>query len=198
MKALKLFSTNKGFAILILSGAILGLFSGIAVNCIQSTGIMSTWELIESPQKFSEIISADTSAVWAKSTDGIIYKWDVFHCFDSNECAWTKNEKIPLRRDNSLASFLKRNKTCEFDEYIAPRDAPSNMIQCVLAASIDEDWSQAVYYALLDDGKIWYWIHSRGDLNLNNYILRFTLISVVSTLSMGLFVRHQKSKRNNL
>jgi hypothetical protein len=189
MQIFKFISTNRGFAILIVSGMILGVFAGIMANSLHSTGIVSTWELIESPFKFSNIVSADTTAVWAKSTEGTIYKWDLFECFEENDCAWKENEEIPFRRDVFEGSFTKFGNTCQFDEYITPRNEPGSVIQCALAYMDGNDLSQAIYYALLDDGTIWFWIHSRGSLNLKLLILSWSLTGIALVVVAGLILR---------
>jgi len=189
MQTFKFISTNRGFAILIVSGAILGVFAGIIVNGIYSTGMISTWELIESPFKFSNIVSADTITIWAKSTEGTIYKWDLVECFEENDCAWKENEEIPFRRDNFEGSFSKFGNTCQFDEYITPRNEPGSVIQCALTYMDGYDLSQATYYALLDDGTIWFWMHSRGSLNLKLFVLTWSLTGMALAVVAGLILR---------
>ena len=59
-----------------LIGAGIGFIVGLGIDFLPSTGIFTSWELLKSPIKFSQIVDINfKEVVWAQTPDGKLYSW---------------------------------------------------------------------------------------------------------------------------
>lgn len=137
-------------------GIMAGYLAGITWANLQG-GRFSRWQELESILKFEKISEATLQIVWAKTIDGELYSWDT-NCSNEPNCnRWIPAKDTPDTNYKYGGQSTKRFNTCPTSSLEDLTDPPGDVVECVLFSSSDSDITagRSVYYALLDDGKIW-------------------------------------------
>ncbi len=151
-------------SLLFISSPIVGYFSGRVVGKSmderrQLDQENAPWQQIDSPYKFAEIVDVAPNSLWAKTAENKLYYLG-FQCqYGGKECVkWIETKEIPSDIHNyepeSAEPPLQRGKTCPTTPRPFPPEPPQTVVECVL--DISNPYNSR-YYALLDDGTIWYW-----------------------------------------
>jgi hypothetical protein len=150
------------FVLFCILGIIVGIGLGYGALILGANGLFSSWESLNGNQQFEKIISADTQTVWARASDGKTYSWDT-NCLRENCKQWVEVKEIP-------EDFYSPQETLVISDSCTPvdgvRKAPGNVIECAHVKLRGPDYGGEVYYALLDNGKIWMWEHSGSSIEL--------------------------------
>lgn len=144
----------------------LGLAIGYGVGNLRyylgSEGFFSSWTLLDGPQHFEKINDATRIQVWAQTSDGKLYYFPT-NCAVQADCnKWIETPQVP---DNIHTDVfppeepVERGVPCPSSGYKYLKNPPGNLVDCarVIAPGMDIMPGTLVYYALLDDGKIWMW-----------------------------------------
>lgn len=113
------------------------------------------WEQIPSLQKFTEIVDANAHAVSARATDNKIYVWD-FYCdvYNQKNCdKWLETDQVPDSTEDLAAGSrypMLKNTDCPNLQDSYQKRPPERVSECALG-------EYDIYYALLEDGTIWFW-----------------------------------------
>ena len=168
---------------LCIGGVVAGYKIGHELAKLRANGIFTSWELLESPYKFEEIINANYSTVWARAENGKIYSWTD---------QWLEVNEIPS--DNDEQQFTKSN-SCSFNEGISfVKEPSSEVIECAFWQEWRIDVALQASYILLEDGTIW----SRRYINdLFNAIFYFVPISTCSGFLFAILIFSIIMKRNS-
>lgn len=185
--------------LLTISSPVLGHFLGRMIgNSMDERRHLSQlnkpWKKIEGSYNFVEIIDANPETLWAKTAEGKLYYLE-FNCSESGECVqWVETKDIPSDIHNygpeSAERPLERGKTCPSTG--GPYPKPSQkVVECVLNAYMTVVYI-GTYYALMDDGTIWYWNVPAGNDSIDAAdvygLLGLVLGFVVSIISGSVLI----------
>lgn len=161
---MKKITTYLFLSLLIVSSPLLGHFIGEVVGKSiderkWSDQVNAPWQQIDSPYRFVEILDVAPNSLWAKTAENKHYYLE-FQCqYGGSECVkWIETkEALPDTHNYGTESAelpLQSGKTCPTTREPFPPDPPQTVAECVLDTS--NPYSNR-YYALVDDGTIWYW-----------------------------------------
>jgi hypothetical protein len=150
------------FVLFCILGIIVGVGIGYGALILGANGLFSSWELLNGDQQFENIVGADTQTVWARASDGKTYSWDT-NCLRENCKQWVEVTEIPEDIYDPQETLVI-NDSCPLDDNV--RKAPGNVIECAHVELRGPDYGVEVYYALLDNGKIWMWEHFGSSIDL--------------------------------
>jgi len=197
-----LFTSMVLFAI---AGSIVGLVAGIGIVYFQETGAFTSWQLLDSPTRFTRIVDTTHASIWAQSIDEKLYVWNSYCPWEKCN-AWVETKAVPDDAHSAPNEGISKGDTCRFESgdvvegNVKPKNQPGNVVECVLVRAGMYESSWTVYYALLDDGTIWYWNHTE---NLFNFIY-IPLISILVGIILGAiagvvgFIVRKKNKRMSI
>jgi hypothetical protein len=177
-------------SLLFISSPLLGYFLGRVVGESmderrQLEQENAPWQQIGSPYKFVEILDVAPNSLWTKTAENKLYYLE-FQCqYGGNECVkWIETKEVPSDTHNygteSAEQPLQRGKTCSTTRGPFPLEPPQTVVECVLDTS--NPYSSR-YYALLDDGTIWYW-----DTPISNDFIGFGDVLALVGLVIGIAV----------
>jgi hypothetical protein len=172
--------------------AFIGLFVGIGIVYFQGKGAFTSWQLISSPVKFTQIVDANTTTVWAQSMDDKLYSWSL-HCPSQSECnKWIEIKAIP----NGIHDFdsIKNGDTCDLGGGYVPKKQLGHVTECYLARMGMYESSWTVYYALLEDGTIWYWSYTSNGFAFIFIPLFSILLGIFTGVIVGVIIFIMKKK----
>jgi hypothetical protein len=178
--------------------SIIGLFIGIGIEFLPSTGVFTSWELLDSPVKFSQIadINAD-GVIWAQTTDGNLYRWENW-CYNSPETCkqWIETENVPSNAHEGDFRPMSKGKNCTKNDGLPGREPPGKVVECASIAMKNGPALSDIYYALLEDGTIWYWFPPAG----TDYpIISLQIgpsIGLLMGVIAGVFLTYLRAKKN--
>ena len=184
-----------GFSV---AGIVAGYLAGITWSSLRSEGGLLHWQELESSMKFEKITGTTFETVWAKTIDGELYSWDA-SCFNGPNC----NQWIPVKEppdtdfkyDNQS---IKRFKGCPASNQKDLADPPGDVVECVLVKPSDSNdtVNRLVYYALLEDGKIWTWKISYSSMDDLGYSVRWIYPgSVIGVAAFVVFILHREKNK---
>lgn len=143
----------------------LGLYIGMEIGSFRDENKQKyePWKQIESPYKFKEIVDATSDTVWVKTIDGKLYSWEMY-CDHDMECEkWVETQEVPADiHEGYAAQQFEKNNFCPLSRSSLPKEPPSTVKECGVGSYMSIVWI-AQYYALLDDGTIWYWKYPVGN-----------------------------------
>jgi hypothetical protein len=188
-----LFGSMSLFAI---AGIIVGIIAGIVILYFQNIGAFTRWQLLDGSAKFTHIVNGNTSTVWAQSSDGKLYVRNL-NCVWEKCDFWTETESVP---EDAMAPHegISISSTCSVESGVKPKKQPGNVVECALARGAMYETSWIVYYALLDDGTIWYWKYT-SDLYAFLYTIFTSLLAgvILGVLtSLVIFIIRIKRRKN--
>ncbi len=147
----------------------LGLLVGARILKLTTERASPRWEQLTSPLKFTKIEDANPFAVWTRDADNKLYFWKLECGRDPNaKCdQWIATESVPDNAHEDMP-LMRKGSTCPDFGDIQPKGLRKEVIECVLGASYNLNQSGS-YFALLEDGTIWYRSlpSSGGEVNLN-------------------------------
>lgn len=188
-----LFASMFLFAI---AGSFVGLVAGIGILYFQGTGAFTSWQLLDSPVKFTQIVNANTNTVWAQSVDEKLYS-RILECPLEKCDTWVETKAVPDDAHSAPNEGIKKGGTCDLGESYTPKKQPGHITECYLVQMGMYETSWTVYYALLDDGTIWYWKYTSDAFE----IISIPLISILTGIILGViagivgFIVRKKNKR---
>lgn len=145
------------FIVFSVLGIAVGFGVGHVVVILDNEGLFSSWKLLDGSLKFEQIIDATSQTVWAKTNDGKLYSWK-FNCLNCNR--WIETQDVPTDLYDSGERSMIKDITCETDSYKFFRQPPGHLVECARGWFAGPEFGTVVYYALLEDGKIWTWQHT--------------------------------------
>lgn len=167
----------------VIGGAFVGFIIGFGIDFLPSTGIFTSWELLKSPVKFSQIVDINTKmVVWAQTSDGKLYSWGS-ECYEnySETCKqWKETNAIPDNAHEGDPRPVSKSKNCTKSDGFPSREPPGKVIECAFALTFNGPGYSTITYALLDDGTIWYWLPPMGT--------DFPVISMMICPSLGIIL----------
>ncbi len=173
------------FALIVFSvgGGIFGFIGGFFFADFKHSREMKAmeWQLLDSPVKFTQLVDANSSTVWAQDADKKIYSWN-FNCSLQQKCnQWIETQNI----DNNIEVSMEKNNTCLFSRESAAtpsKEPPGKIVECGRLLFFN-------FYVLLEDGTIWHWeIPYPGDgFPSEAFTFAFVGIILAATASMIIF-----------
>ncbi|MFN8425811.1 MAG: hypothetical protein U0X93_05155 [Anaerolineales bacterium] len=143
------------FVIFIISGAVLGFLAGSIAADISNTSALSSWELLDSPQKFETIVDVTSQTIWAQSEDGKLYSWN-FICYGDIQCMqWVETSDVPNDIHDFGENPMEKSTSCKTTSSNPVKQPPGKLVECARGWYAGPEYGQVTYYALLEDGKIW-------------------------------------------
>ncbi len=145
----------------------LGLYVGAQIGKLQddrayTSQVYKPWEQLKGPYKFTGIVDATFNTVWAQTAKGTLYYWE-FYCDKGDECAkWIEVSEVPadIRTEENREPPFEKGQACPVHGSL-PKEPPETFVECALGSYMSIVWS-ARYYALLQDGTIWFWRYPTG------------------------------------
>ena len=180
----------------VLFGVVVGGLAGYGFVALDEAGALTgaSWEMIESPIRFTHIADAATQKIW------MITEEDKYYCLGFPYCdEWTETEKVTVNSHEESARTMISDKTCRpYGVIKYPRNPKGNVIECARSTEMISIEAQLiVYYALLEDGTPWVW-RSSGPWYVGFGIFAlfaFPFVGLVFGLIMfRSFQRYQKKK----
>lgn len=170
----------------VIIGTPLGLIAGIGFVYFQETGSFTSWQLLESPAKFTKIVDANTYTVWAQSIDSRLYFW--------SHNKWVEIESMPDERHDIEA--VTKGDICDLGGNYVPKKQPGRITECYLVGMGMYESSWTVYYALLEDGTIWCWSYTSNGFDFIYMPLLFISIGIFAGVIVGVivFIRKKRSE----
>lgn len=183
-----------------------GIFGGYIIGGyivdLHTSGKFTSWELLDGPYKFEEIVDANSSTVWAKTADGKLYLWN---CQSQDECKWVEVENVPdntHENDQGVGEQpLNKGDTCPSDISFSPsKEPPGKIVECALGWYWSIDAGFGGYFALLEDGTIWSWRHTYDVFNATMFFIPLSacgglIISIVIFIVIMIIVARNSRKR---
>lgn len=164
-------------------GSGIGTLSGVSMEeaGINRQAHNLPWKELESSYKFVEIVNAIPEQVLARTKEGSLYHWK-FTCDPSKDgCGqWIEVQTVPEDFVRGVDP-MRKGETCPD---LSPdfKEAPPSTVECALGSYWTVVWI-AAYYALLEDGTIWYWHYPAG----NDYPIVGSFVGVLGSI-VGLIV----------
>lgn len=194
--------TFAAFLFWVFVGAIVGFILGNYFLDLQTSGAFVSWKLLDGQYNFTEIVDANSSMVWAKTSEGKLYSWDCQY----HECTWTEVKNVPADAhetyDGRGEQPLIKSNTCPTDESFSPsKKTPGKIAECALGRYWGIDTGYVSFYALLEDGTIWSWKHLNDVFNATMFIIPFSVLDGILVGSTIFFIiilitnRHSKNNK---
>ena len=152
------------FIIVIISPLLGSYLGGVYVDREYKQKIMDEqnepWKQIPSSYFFTKIVDANTYSIWAETADHKLYYFFDRKCIDEMKCKeWIKTESVPENAHDSGGGGelpMRKGTTCPglLEHY--QKIPPERVIECAIGP-YQTVVSFGTYYALLEDGTIWYW-----------------------------------------
>ena len=169
-------------------GTVIGIVLGICFNSIHETGAFIFWRSLDIPVKFAQIGDATAYEISAISNEGKRYKFNIWDCQFNKNCNWVETRERHLYRDAETTTV--RKDVCQHEEYTRPRYRPGNVVECIFTIQLVAEVSPLVYYAILDDGTIWYW-SPQGFWDLP-FLVISTLVGAAEGIVAGIIIVYRK------
>jgi hypothetical protein len=147
------------FVVIVLLGGWLGFQVGSFIQDIPKTGVFTSWELLNSPVRFIEIIYVNSNTIWAQTAEDKLYFWGLCDSIDSVTCGqWTEMGSIPSDAYRDDHSQMVKGKDCpENDVGLLIKKYPGKIVECSRVLRFSGAGGNFTYFALLEDGTIWEW-----------------------------------------
>jgi hypothetical protein len=153
------------FFLIICIGIIFGCFFGWGVDFLPSTGVFTSWELLDSPVKFTKIVHINSDGIWAETEVRKLYFWGFFdYCFLNPQeiCnQWVETTEIPDDAYRNDYSRMSKDKNCP-ESSINPKKYPGEITECALVFLRRGSGFSSTYFALVKDGTLWEWAPPSG------------------------------------
>ncbi|HCR72212.1 MAG TPA: hypothetical protein DIW23_12260 [Anaerolineae bacterium] len=136
-------------------GTIVGLRVGNVIDNIQSSNAhVSSWMLLNSPVKFTEIVGVNYNGIWLRTVDEKLYFGrDPFN-YGQTTTYTPKWEEITITPSNEPT--VKKGESCpDIQEY--PKEFPGEIAECALISWLHPGGGEKFYFALLKNGTLWEW-----------------------------------------
>jgi hypothetical protein len=138
----------------------LGFFIGrIIFSSIIERESFISWNQLDSSLNFEKIEDVNTNTIWARAANNKLYFREIY-CYEAKCDQWIETENVP---DNAHDHQVPINKgaTCPiYLEYQPKKSPPKKVVECTLGVRYGQ--ASGNYYALLDDGTIWYQAYPVG------------------------------------
>ena len=169
-------------------GAIISLVVVTVFQSMRSSSLFTLWKQLDSPVKFIRISDATAYEVLAISNEDQRYKFNIWDCKLNKKCIGVETHERRLYRDAQTTTV--RRDVCEYEDYAGPIYKPGNVVECIFTMQVVAEYNPLVYYAILDDETIWYWLPI-PHWNLSS-ILVFTLIGAGVGAIAGIITVYRK------
>jgi len=201
------------FFILIIVGVWLGFMAFQLWLRVDATGVFVRWRLLDGPQNFRHLIYANSRDVIAQADNGKLYLYQSDLCIASTDtiCDTWVEAQPGFEFDSLTKRIVESGCESAYEYYtkdtdyrylakpIYPRYPPLNGAkpkECVVELEFIPSGGEILtYYVLLDNGKVWKWIHK--------YIAMLHLVSAIRWALVGLIIgliiwyRFQKALSQN-
>lgn len=154
--------------LLILLFSCLGFYVGMDIGNLKDKEVKyEPWKQLEGPYKFDEIVDAASDTIWAKSINGKLYSWKSY-CDQDEKCEkWVETQEVPAGiHEGNVEQQFDKNIFCPPSHNTFPKEPPFTVNECAVVSYMIFGWN-VKYYALLDDGTIWFWDPPVGNDGVN-------------------------------
>ncbi len=153
------------FFLIIFLGIIFGCLAGGIIDFLPSSGVFTSWELLDSPVKFTQIMHINSDGIWAQTKDNKLYFWG-FGNFCSGKLnvkclQWVETANIPSDAYRDDYSRMGKGKNCP-ESSVYPKKYPGETIECARAFLRRGPGYYSTYFALIKDGTLWEWAPPPG------------------------------------
>lgn len=172
----------------------IGIWAGLRVFSVltdlEYSGKLVRWQLLESQQKFHQIVNADQRGVWVQADNGKTYVYYSVFC-DYVICGNWQESTPPSQVDQLSEHLLRSGCNASYRYYgkefdrVEPKYPPqpaANPLECTVV-EWHEPYNGAeslVYYVLLENGDLWMWNHSPNLRRLFGLFIVCPLIGLIS------------------
>jgi hypothetical protein len=176
-----------------------GIWAGLKVlpvlTDLQYSGRLVQWQLLESEQKFRQIVDASENGVWVQAENGKYYVYYSVFCKAVICGKWLETTSPSIFYFQSAKLITSGCKsTYEWFDEVEPKYPPqktANSLECAVVRW-REPYNGAeslVYYVLLDNGDLWMWNHS-PDLQITFWLLiACSLIGLSSGIVIWFYIQ---------
>ena len=184
------------FVIIVFLGITLGFRVGSFIEDFPTSGAFTSWRLLNSPVKFTEIVDINPDGIWAQTTEGKLYFGLL--CYEQVEICdsqWKETTSIPSNaHDNDYWPTMEKGKTCQKDVQGYPKKLPGEIVECVIKSFPEGGRGQSTYVALLKDGTLWQWyqFHPNNDVPIVALIIGPFIGLVLGVIAGVRFLRLRK------
>jgi hypothetical protein len=187
------------FLLCVVLGAWAGFKSLTVITDLEYSGKFVQWQLLESQQKFLQIVDTSEGGVWARAENGKTYVYHSVFC-DYEICGQWMQSTPPseidrlseqLLRSGCDSSYRYYGKEFQSIEPKYPPQAAANPLECTVVEWHDpyNGAESLVYYVLLDNGDLWMWNHSPNLRQVFVLIIVFPLIGLLVGILVWLVVQ---------
>lgn len=144
-----------------IGGIIVGFKVGYSIDFPSSES--KPWRLITSSIKFSQIADISENIIWAQTLDSKLYSFEFCNGMNSATCnKWVETINIPSDAHKDDFQPMSKSQTCPQNDISPTTEPPGKVIECISIAQSTGSGYGNFYYALLEDGTIWYWSPNAG------------------------------------
>jgi hypothetical protein len=186
-----------GFSV---AGIAIGYFFGATYADLKGEGKFSHWRELGGNLKFEQIVDATSQIIWARTADGTLYSLDT-NCARGTTCyEWIEAKEVPADIHQYGGQSMERGSSCTSPQLKYFSNPPGNPVECVRAVTYGMDImpGTTVYYALLEDGKIWAWTYSYSMMDGLIYSVLCTcpglILGIVAFISFMALRKRKTSK----
>jgi hypothetical protein len=195
-------------------GITLGILAVLAWVRVESTGIFVKWQLLDSLHRFQHLMNANQAQVIAQAEDGKYYLYDSYYCGGTTgrKCdewvEWPQDQELNTLRNTIVESECKATEDSStndlnYSNSAKPRYPPqkeSAPRECVISLEYYPTGGETLtYYVLLENGKIWKWIHKSPAMQYLWHLILFALgglvIGIIIWVRFLIFLSQIKSRR---
>ena len=155
----------RSFFLIICLGILLGCFVGGIIDFVPSSGVFTSWELLNSPVKFKKIVHINSDGIWVQTTADKLYFWGFFDsCFFGKPemCyQWVETTNVPSNAYRDDHTNMSKDKDCPKSNTY-PKKYPGEIVECALVFLRNGSGYTSTYFALLKDGTLWEWAPPSG------------------------------------
>lgn len=166
---------------------------------LQHSGRLVRWQLLESQQKFQQIVDANENGVWVQAENGKYYVYYSVFCKDVVCGKWLESTSPSIFYFQSAKLITSGCKsTYEFygqgSDGVEPKYPPqktANPLECAVVRW-REPYNGAeslVYYVLLDNGDLWMWNHSPNLRTIFGLLIACSLIGLSSGIIIWFYIQ---------
>ena len=175
-------------------GIAMGMLALAAWIRLESTGIFVRWQPLDSSLKFQHLPYANQNDVVAQAEDRNYYLYDSGTCDITTDricgewVGWPPDRQFNSFRDTIVESgctsaFGDDTNDLSYSMYAKPRYTPQNESaprECVISLEYyPTGGATLTYYALLENGKIWKWMHKSAAMQYLGHAVLFVLAGLV-------------------
>jgi len=166
------------FIIFSIGGGVFGFIGGFFVadynDSVEKKAM--EWQLLDSPVKFTQLVDANFSTVWAQAEDEKLYFWN-FDCSLQQKC----NQWVETKNIDNQETPMEKNSTCLFSNEPGlklSKEPPGKIVECGRFNFLN-------FYVLLEDGTIWHWETLIPGDGLPNEVVIFAFIGFLLGIYLG-------------